>query len=124
MSKTEKITICPRCHSSNYYISNNDGMITGQTGMYVCNNCSFEAPIFPQMNLNKISKLKQVNKLNIPENIKSKNNKLNKINLPKLFIVLLLIFLTYTAYRFGLFDFVQSSHKHSVNFFKKYAHLK
>lgn len=41
----------------------------------------------------------------------------------KIFIVLLLVFLTYTGYRFGLFDFAGAPHKHAVDFFSKYVHL-
>ena len=124
MNKIKNITICPKCNYSDYYILNDGGLIAGQIGTYVCNNCGFKGKIFPQVNLDKISKLKKVNKLDIPKNIESKNDKSNKINLIKFLIVLLFIFLTYTAYRFGLFDFVQSSHKHAVNFFSKYGHLK
>ena len=124
LKKPRKITICPKCYSSNYYISNNDGLITGRKGMYICNNCGFEGIVFPQMSLDKIPKFKKIDKFDVPKKIKLKENKLNKINLVKLLIVLLLIFLTYTSYRFGLFDFVQSSHEHAITFFSKYNHLK
>ena len=122
--RLKEITICPKCYSSNYYISNNDGLITGQPGMYVCNNCGFEGVIFPQMSLDEIHELKKTDKFDAPKKIKLKEKKLNKINLVKLLIVLLFIFLTYMAYRFGLFDFVQSTHEHAINFFSKYMHLK
>lgn len=122
MSRIKKLNICPRCHSSNYYISNTDGLITGHTGAYLCNSCGFEGVIFPQISLNEISKFKKINQIGIAQKINT-SRKSDKINLSKLFIVLLFIFLIYSSYRFGLFDFAQPSHEHAVNFFSKYIHL-
>ena len=122
--KLNRITICPLCHSTNYHILNNDGLITGQTGMYICNDCGFEGVMFPQVNLDEIHELKRIDKFDVPRKIKLKEKKLNKINLVKLFIVLLFILLTYTAYKFGLLDFIQSPHEHAITFFSKYNHLR
>lgn len=125
MKKMKYINICPKCYSSNYYISNDNGLITGQNGIYVCNNCGFRGTIFPQIDSDNIPKLKKTNQAKYtPKKTKLEPNKPNRINLIKLFIVLLLITLTYTAYRFGLFDFAKSSHEHAVSFFSKYVHFK
>ncbi len=119
------INICPKCRSSDYYIINDNGLITGQNGMYVCNNCGFRGTIFPQIDSDNIHKFKKNNHAKYTsKKIKPEPNNLNKTNLVKLFIVILLITLTYTAYRFGLFDFVNSPHEHAVTFFSKYVHIK
>ena len=125
MKEIKYINICPKCYSSNYYISNDIGLITGQNGMYVCNNCGFRGTIFPQIDPDNIPKLKKTSPAkHTSKKIKLEPGRLNKINLVKVFVVILLITLTYTAYRFALFDFVKSSHKHAVSFFSKYVHFK
>ena len=125
MNKIKNTNICPKCYSPNYYILNDNGLITGQNGTYVCNNCGFRGTIFPQIDSDNIPKLKKTSPAkHTSKKIKLKPDRLNKINLVKVFIILLLITLTYTAYRFGLFDFVSSSHQHAVSFFSKYVHFK
>ncbi len=125
MKKIKYINICPECYSSDYYISNDNGLITGQNGMYVCNNCGFRGTIFPQIDPDNIHKLKKTGQAkHTSKKIKPGHNRITKINPTKIFIVLLLLILTYTAYRFGLFDFVKSPHKHAISFFSKYVHFR
>ncbi len=58
MRKIEYVKICPKCRSLNISIVNKItmGFLPSE---YICNNCKYTGFIFPEINVNKIKKLKK-----------------------------------------------------------------
>ena len=49
---------CPKCGSTNYHIESDLSWMTGNQGIYVCNDCGHNAPFFPEVEADKLKTFK------------------------------------------------------------------
>jgi len=71
-SKEEYFNACPKCGSVNFHRELDTSFITGNQGIFVCNNCGYNAPIFPEVSVKTLAKFKSETKQEVKKEVNKK----------------------------------------------------
>ena len=107
MVKEKYVTACPKCGSSNHHKENDISSIAGGTGIFVCNNCGYSSPFFPEVKIDRLKDFKSniENKSNIEK--KENKQKTSKKNVSvKIDSIIALVFGVIILIIFGIIPFL------------------
>ena len=59
MATKDYVRACPKCGATNFHKESDVSVIAGGSGIFVCDNCGFSAPFFPEVKKSSIKNFKK-----------------------------------------------------------------